>query len=201
MNFTELYKKLTAIDNNVSESVINECGCDMEGQSHIPEKQQDSVNMNINITGQGSGGIRDLMDILRNIDTPTDIEHSEPDSPHIEPVRIEHDPTPSDEPIQIHQEPGGDDVIMFGSPDADFPFDSDEMGIDGEEEIDDSYANSAPGGSDPETFALASVIALGNDLNKSKKQVKKEYPGDNPLAVSESLVSNLHKLYQEVKNR
>jgi len=201
MNFTELYKKLADIDNNVSESVISECGCDMEGQSPMPEKQHDSVNMNINITGQGSGGIRDLMDILRNIDTPKDSDHGEPSTPHLEPIRIDHEPTPEHEPIQIHQEPGGDDMIMFGSPEIDMPFGDNEISSGDDEEIDDSYANSAPNGSDPETFALSSIIALGTDLNKSKTQVKKEYPGDNPLAVNESLLNNLHKLYQEVKSR
>lgn len=196
MNFTELYKKLTDIDNNISESAINECGCDMEGQSSMPEKQQDNVNMNINITGQGAGGIRDLMDILRNIDSSSENDHSEPKEPVVEPIRIEHEPTHMDEPIKIAHEPETDDEIIFGEPDSFDIGDEDE-----EEMVDDSYANSSDIYSDPETYAISSIIALGTDLNKSKKQVKKEYPGDNPLAVSESLVNHLHKLYQDVKSR
>ena len=52
MNFNDIYKKIADIDKGISESVVNECG-DMAG-SHEPAKQQDSVNMNISINGQGS---------------------------------------------------------------------------------------------------------------------------------------------------
>jgi hypothetical protein len=41
-------------------------------------KQQDNVSMNINMTGSGGGGIRDLMDILRNIEKGSD-DHSDHD--------------------------------------------------------------------------------------------------------------------------
>ena len=48
---------------------VEECGMDMPGDmmSHAP-KQSDSVTMNVSINGSGSGGIRDLMDILSNLE-------------------------------------------------------------------------------------------------------------------------------------
>jgi hypothetical protein len=53
---------------------MDECG--LPGMSTMPSgmmgdrapKQQDSVSMNLSMNGSGSGGIRDLMDILRNLD-------------------------------------------------------------------------------------------------------------------------------------
>lgn len=67
MNFADLYKKISNLDKGITESQqLDECPC----QDNIdqPPKQQDSVNMNVSINGQGANGIRDLMDILRNID-------------------------------------------------------------------------------------------------------------------------------------
>jgi len=46
-------------------ALSNECGPDM-GPS--PMKQQDNVSMNVSMNGSGAGGIRDLIDILKNID-------------------------------------------------------------------------------------------------------------------------------------
>lgn len=48
----------------VREDDIEECG--MEPMSSM--KQQDNVNMNVSMSGSGAGGIRDLLDILKNID-------------------------------------------------------------------------------------------------------------------------------------
>ena len=70
MNFKELALKLQRIN----EGSIPECGEDMSsmlpGIMHKdePQKQADNVNMTINISGQGAGGLRDLMDILRDIE-------------------------------------------------------------------------------------------------------------------------------------
>lgn len=46
---------------------MEECGM---GPMSMPSmsKQQDNVSMNVNMTGSGSGGIRDLMNILRNLE-------------------------------------------------------------------------------------------------------------------------------------
>jgi hypothetical protein len=50
-------------------AAVEECGMDMPGDmmSHAP-KQSDSVTMNVSMNGSGAGGIRDLMDILRNLE-------------------------------------------------------------------------------------------------------------------------------------
>jgi len=50
---------------------MDECGM---GPMNMPSmsKQQDNVSMSINMNGSGSGGIRDLMDILRNLEQGDD---------------------------------------------------------------------------------------------------------------------------------
>jgi hypothetical protein len=56
----------------LGEKDVEECG--LPGMSSMPSgmmgspKQSDSVTMNVSMNGSGAGGIRDLMDILRNLD-------------------------------------------------------------------------------------------------------------------------------------
>ena len=60
---------LTHADAEVTEDTVEECGGPMPmsiGMSH--PGQQDSVNLSINMNGSGKGGIRDILDILRNIE-------------------------------------------------------------------------------------------------------------------------------------
>ena len=84
MNFKDLMSKLSEIegsgtvphdstasplsyaDPEISEDTVEECG----GPIGMPgnPNQQDSVNLSINMNGSGKGGIRDILDILRNID-------------------------------------------------------------------------------------------------------------------------------------
>ena len=61
-------------DKKVDEEVVDECG--MGPMSGMSQGQQDNVNMSINMNGAGPGGIRDLLDILRNIEQGSD----DPDS-------------------------------------------------------------------------------------------------------------------------
>ncbi len=49
----------------VGDMGMEECGMDMMPPA---PKQTDSVTMSVNMNGSGKGGIRDLMDILRNIE-------------------------------------------------------------------------------------------------------------------------------------
>ena len=54
---------------------MDECGMgpmSAPGMMSGMGRQQDNVSMNINMSGSGSGGIRDLMDILRNIEQGAD---------------------------------------------------------------------------------------------------------------------------------
>lgn len=65
MNFQDLYNKIKALDENTEIQDVEECGMMPLPSEH---GQSDSVTMNISMNGSGSGGIRDLMNILRNID-------------------------------------------------------------------------------------------------------------------------------------
>lgn len=61
MNFNDLYKKIQAIDEGTT---VNECG----EMPHQAPPQQDTVTMNVSMNGSGAGGIKDLMNILKNIE-------------------------------------------------------------------------------------------------------------------------------------
>ena len=56
----------------------------MMGQPEQP-KQQDSVTMNVSMNGSGSGGIKDLMSILRNIENG-EMSHHGAEHDHSEPI-------------------------------------------------------------------------------------------------------------------
>jgi hypothetical protein len=81
MNFQDLLTKMVQLDQPVSEADqvasplptdgLDECG--MPGMSDMPSgmmgmpKQQDNVNMNVTMSGSGQGGIRDLLNVLKDI--------------------------------------------------------------------------------------------------------------------------------------
>lgn len=80
MNFYNLLNKLQTIE----EGTVAECG-DMAQMGST--KQPDNVTMNVTINGTGKGGIRDLMDVLKDIeagDKPHDAHalFGEPGSDH-----------------------------------------------------------------------------------------------------------------------
>lgn len=65
MNFQDLLTRIKNIDEGKS---IEECGM-MPPMGHMsPPKQSDSVTMNVSMNGSGAGGIKDLMNILKNIE-------------------------------------------------------------------------------------------------------------------------------------
>ena len=99
MNFSELAEKLKRIDEGV-ESQVQECGeMSMMGPvgampGAMPQQapaQQDTVSMNVSMNAQGAGGIRDLMNVLKDIqngpDAGADVMSSEPHG-----VEIDADP-------------------------------------------------------------------------------------------------------------
>jgi hypothetical protein len=47
-----------------------------------------------------------------------------------------------------------------------------------------------------EVAGIDAAIPSGGDLNRAKKQYRKEYPGDNPTAVAEAKEENLWKTYE-----
>lgn len=76
MNFQNLLQTMKSLDEGSSNTVpetVSECG--MPGMSDMPSGmagmrgQQDSVTMNVSMNGSGAGGIRDLMSILKNIES------------------------------------------------------------------------------------------------------------------------------------
>ena len=85
MDLKSLIAKMTAIEESASATTecgdmaspgdqmltgasMEECGdMPMPGGMAAP-KQQDNVTMNVSMNGSGAGGIRDLMDILRNLE-------------------------------------------------------------------------------------------------------------------------------------
>ena len=199
MNFEELYKKIANLDKPVKpldeslDESLSECACDGTPDQPV---QQDTVNMNVSITGQGSNGIRDLMDILKNIDK----QPEEPAEPMMAP-QISHD-----EP----EEP--EEVVVIGNPAESYEEDEPQepqhevpadMILGGEEELEDDFENSAKGFSGPKTYGIAAVTAIGDDLaSKGGPSPSSRAPGSNPLRkVDESLIRNLNNLYNEVKSR
>lgn len=57
--------------------LTSECG-DMPGDLAHPPKQQDNVTMSVNMNGSGAGGIKDLLNILKDIENGTG-DHSHDD--------------------------------------------------------------------------------------------------------------------------
>jgi hypothetical protein len=171
MNFYDLSAKLRAID----ESTVAECGDMMPMIAHAPQ-QSDSVTMNVSMNGSGAGGIKDLMDILRNIEQAADDQE--------EPMVAEP-----------HSMAGDVDVVL--DTDEDMLADPNKQ-QGGAGAGDESYGNSAPGGSDARRFDVDAVTRTGNDMH-SKGDVKRlrVNGGENPL--QEGLVERLTAMYQEIK--
>ena len=77
MNFNDLYRKIASFDKPVSESVdapVEECGMMPTPPMPSTPKQSDSVTMNVSMNGSGAGGIKDLMNILKNLEEKDDVE-------------------------------------------------------------------------------------------------------------------------------
>jgi hypothetical protein len=160
---------VTKVVATMKEQASNECGDMMPMMSHAPQ-QQDSVTMNVSMNGSGPGGIKDLMSILRNIEQSAEHDHAEP---------------------MIAQPHGmdGDVDIVLGTADEDMLSNAD---------ADESYGNSAPGGSDAHTYGIDAVTRKGDDMH-SKGDVKRlrVNGGENPL--QEGLVERLSAMYQSIK--
>ena len=95
MNFDDLNKKLKELEEGLSQGDMSvqaigaapssptltsedemcaECGDDMDMHSSKPSEQPDNVSMNVTMTGSGKGGIRDLIDVLKNIEDGVDTD-------------------------------------------------------------------------------------------------------------------------------
>ncbi len=98
MNFQDLLEKMKALDEApaasdegisatspkdvplMGEEGMEECG-GMPSMSmpHEAPKQADNVTMNVSMNGQGSGGIKDLINILRNIESSDSVVNKDAD--------------------------------------------------------------------------------------------------------------------------
>ena len=116
MNFQDLYKKIKAIEESTDtsvvaepmpsgspdsmggagasdESIAQECGMmpPMGAMApSAPPAQQDTVSMNVSMNAQGAGGIRDLMNVLKDIQDGPDHGSALTAEPHN--VEIDADP-------------------------------------------------------------------------------------------------------------
>lgn len=174
MNFQELMARMNELDQPVKEEKfeekpIDECGM---GPMSSPSGQQDNVSMSINMNGSGSGGIRDILDILRNIEHGGDAEAGMPGADELGALIGKMD----------HPMDGGDDkaVVLGAEPIDEFANEPNEVYAP----VDAAY----PTGDD-----LAS---------HGGNEVEKAHGGGNPYTnVSEDLVNRLQSMYEEVKSK
>ncbi len=175
MNFQELLQKISALDTPVNEvslkeDDIAECGMSPMGPSD-PMKQQDNVSMNISMNGAGTGGIRDLLDILRNIEQGSE----NPDMDSLNDLIGQMDAGPGED------EPHGKVAVIDGE---------DEMSIDEfTNEPNEVYGS------------VGDVIPTGTDMHSKGAEAEKVNGGGNPFGVDEELVNRLATMYESIKNR
>jgi hypothetical protein len=196
-SFSDLYKKIQAIDESVvepkdelsggagasdecggsmspkgveaplmGEEAVEECGMDMMARPMSSPKQSDSVTMNVSMNGSGSGGIKDLMQILRNIESG-----SEPTNPH---------------PV--------DAKALFGD---------EEEGVSEEQQAaHDGKFGDATTSPNEVTLDIDSVIPTGNDMHSKGGEAEKVNGGGNPYnSIDESLKFKLFNMYNEIKGQ
>lgn len=230
MNFNDLYRKISAIDSaqvlkEDGHAQIEECGemPGMMGMPHgmmgMPQPQQDSVSMNVSMNASGKGGIRDLMNVLRNLeDTVSEPsgDHAPLDLPMDGEIEIDgpsHEIELDSEPFDEPHEPEHDLAVIDSDEEGDIGPTADKPAISPEkkmkaavvastlddDDMDEEWAN-GPDVSHQSMDYMNNTFAGGAD--EPQKMTKHSYrSGDNPLAMKESLLGELSNLYQEVKLR
>lgn len=203
MNFSELYKKIADLDKPITEGdIVGECGPAMGSPSN---EQQDTVTMNVSMNGSGSGGIKDILNILRNIEgQDTGMPHlPDMDAPSMGPD-IELDiaePAGMDEPSGDDSEDALSQIMrLSGKPMAASPEKEMLPGNDGSDEKgEEDKPDEALANSPDENYSDISALTHDNagGLNAPHQQFKKEYPGDNPMR--ENLAAKLTAKYNKIK--
>ena len=169
-------KKLSGLN----ESAVAECGMPpmMGGMPSSPP-----VTMNVSVNASGTENIRDLLDLLKGGDMMGGDDAVSGPVGAVLSIGGEEE-SPMDMLTRDDDERGEEDGEMFGD----------------EEEVEiEEYANSPE-----EEYAGDEVTKMkGNDLHShGGNEAPKVNGGGNPYTVtSESLKSQLHNLYQEVRNR
>jgi hypothetical protein len=159
-------------DKKVDEELVDECGMDMPSMGS--PKQQDNVTMNISMNGSGAGGIRDLMNLLRDLeDGPEDGGNGMDDEMGV-----------------IIDKMSGDEGDS-------------EMPLIGMDETDGGGFDQASTTPNPQTAPLGAAFPTGNDISShGGNERPKVNGGGNPYAMAaEGLIPRLSSLYQEVKSR
>ena len=175
MNLHDLMSKLQSIEEGRDESV-EECGEMPMAIAHAePQKQPDNVTMSVSMNGQGAGGIKDLMDIIRSI----------------EKGEAHNDDTLFGEPEKAH--------------DHEEPLMGDEKDFEEAVDDAQTFANSPHGASGTQVKGIDAVTATGDDMNSKGKANPHYSPGNNTLrqstTVHEGLVEKLQAHYEEIKTR
>lgn len=177
MNKLNTQQQAQDLTGQLEEDGLDECGpmgpngmMGMRG----PE-QQDSISANISMNASGKGGIRDLMNILQNLESGSSQEEM-PNPKELE-LDIKGMDHPHDEPKHGHDE---EDNIIFGN------------------DMEEEFANEPD-----EMYApVSAVTPTGNDMHSKGAERPKVNGGGNPYAVTaEGLQRQLQNLYQEIKSR
>ena len=176
-------KKLSGLN----ESAVAECGMPpmMGGMPSSPP-----VTMNVSVNASGTENIRDLLDLLKG----GDMMGGEDDAvagPIGTVLSIDGEEEPGEEESPL-------DMLAHGEEEHGEEEHGDMFGDEEEVEMEE-YANSPE-----EEYAGDEVTKMkGNDLHShGGNEAPKVNGGGNPYTVtSESLKSQLHNLYQEVRNR
>ena len=176
-------KKLSGLN----ESAVAECGMPpmMGGMPSSPP-----VTMNVSVNASGTENIRDLLDLLKG----GDMMGGEDDAvagPIGTVLSIGGEEEPGEEESPL-------DMLAHGDEEHGEEEHGDMFGDEEEVEMEE-YANSPE-----EEYAGDEVTKMkGNDLHShGGNEAPKVNGGGNPYTVtSESLKSQLHNLYQEVRNR
>jgi hypothetical protein len=192
MNLNDLISKLRIIESNEVAPVHTDGPAEEEGIEIIggpmggmmggmghsePPKQQDSVSMNVSLNGAGAQGVRDLMNILHNIEQGVDHTDHSDEHDHNEPIMGDMVDAMADEQMQFQPEQGLEEV----------------QDDDGQ-----TWGNSAYGDSGHHVHGIDSITMKGNDLaSKGGHEPHKRQGGGNPY--NESLVNRLSQMYQQIK--
>lgn len=150
-----------------------------------PPKQQDSINMNVSLNGSGAQGVKDLMNILRDIENG--VTHDEPVHGEPSPAEPAHDTDTENDTLlgdMIHS-------IQHDAPEEEV-----------EEEQGETWGNSVHGDQGAHTKGIGAVTNSGDDMNsKGKLSPLARAPGSNTMVhhYHESLVSKLKTMYEAIK--
>jgi hypothetical protein len=200
--------------NGKSEPDVNveECGpMGPSGMMGMRDQQPDNVSMNLSMNGQGPGGIRDLLDILKDIGNTSSEPDAGPDSSGDLELDIKSMDHPHDEPE--HDE---EDGLVFGNdlegveppkhyggqgvPGAKFDLYMQQRKdqLAGQKPVGEKYNNQP----DEMYSTVDDVVNMGSNDGRGDNERPKVNGGGNPYAVtSEGIKRQLQNLYYEVKSR